>query len=171
MKYALLILFLMPVICFSQKDTTIILPKEDGKITYTKIISLDSLKKNDIYLRLKNWALGIYNSKESQIADDKDAGYLAYMGYISELKVTHLLKCYIKDSKVKMVLSDFYIYNYSDDKKPLEIYEREKLNEYIERKMRNKKVTQDYVPAFDMLMKYFLSSAERAITNKSEFDF
>jgi hypothetical protein len=63
-----------------------VLPLKDGKVTYTNIILVDSLSKQEIYKRAKQWLA--YNFEYTKV-DDKDElisrGYIQY-GLLSPLR-------------------------------------------------------------------------------------
>ncbi len=93
---------------------------KDSRIYYEKVIFADSLKKDEIYTKLKTWALDLHVSQKDALqADDKETGILFYRGYFETLtpdikienfifqysnQYWHNLKFYIKDFKVKVVI-------------------------------------------------------------------
>jgi hypothetical protein len=102
------------------------LPMKEGKVTYEKVITVDSALKNDLYNRGKSWALTYYNSQKDALqADDKDAGVLAYKGFFEEsfeppplgkMKIPSVtwqywetIKVLVKDGKAKIAVSNISI--------------------------------------------------------------
>ena len=99
-----------------------IFPVIEGKVNYTQVVELDSLTKDQIFIKIKDWAVQSYKSQKVTLqAEDKDQGYIAYQGYLpiimtyqaglltgSKYKVDlyHTLKFFIKDNKLKFVFTD-----------------------------------------------------------------
>lgn len=81
-----LILFSSPT--FAQNRTIAsIFPLTDSKIYYEKVILTDSLKKEEIYKKLKTFALDLYTSQKDALqADDKETGILFYHGYFETIR-------------------------------------------------------------------------------------
>jgi hypothetical protein len=95
-----------------------LMPIVDGKVTYSKIFSADSLKKNDLFAIVKEYTVKRYNSEKSALqSEDKEAGFISYRGtfsYIDTLNFglmreqsgldvfDHRLTFYVKDGKVEM---------------------------------------------------------------------
>jgi hypothetical protein len=80
----LLFLALVPCLVFAQAreklDTVNPIYNEfflviDGIITFSEVVQVDSLSKNDIYLRANDWIIKTFNSSKDVIQfNDKDAG-------------------------------------------------------------------------------------------------
>lgn len=118
---------MLPLFVKAQREGYEMFPTEDGKITYTKIVNVDSTSKEKLYLKIKKWAVDSYGQQSATLqADDKEAGYIAYKGFlqtfykyppmgllkleqITKRDVYHTLKFFIKDNKVKIVMSDFKV--------------------------------------------------------------
>lgn len=98
------------------------LPLEGGKVSYTRIIEVDSAKKDQLFTLIKDWAVDAYKSQKAAFqAEDKEAGYIAFKGYLPtrvkyhggivkgssyRVDIYHTLKFYIKEGKVKIVFMD-----------------------------------------------------------------
>lgn len=75
---------LMPCLMFAQSREKLdtvnpiydeFLPVIDGKITFSEVVQVDSLSKNDIFLRANDWIIKTFNSPKDVIQlSDKDAG-------------------------------------------------------------------------------------------------
>lgn len=123
MKSYILFLFLLvadPAI--SQDSLFQHLPLEDNKVVYTRIIDIDSGAKQDIFLKAKQWAVESYGSQKAALqTEDKEAGYIAYKGYLPitllfhggifngkpyNVQLYHVLQFYIKDGRMKVVMSE-----------------------------------------------------------------
>lgn len=97
-------------------------PFIDGKINYTTILSIDSTTKDNLFIKVKEWAVDSYKSQKSaNQAEDKEMGYMAYKGFLKtvlyykggilkgkpySVDLYHTIKFYIKDNKIKIVFTD-----------------------------------------------------------------
>src|SRR5258706_5530927 len=122
-RLALVFLILLPVLCKGQDSLLYnVFPLIKGKVNYTKIFEIDSAKKDQLFTKIKDWAVNSYVSQQATLqAEDKEAGYIAYKGYLPvtlhytagilkgkpyQVDVYHTLTFYIKDGKVKIVFTD-----------------------------------------------------------------
>jgi|GEM_PF-3264333 len=91
-------------------------PISNKKILYQKILNLDSVKSEEIYLRSKIFITENYKSSNDVIQlDDKENGLIIVKGvydldgyYETNAIIRHTLKIYIKNGKCKIDISDFY---------------------------------------------------------------
>lgn len=88
-------------------------------LSFEKIITIDSINKNDIYIKIKEWVGMTFVSAKNVIeVDDKDAGLLIlstlkdfnyggmmYACYNGFLKCT--IKIQIKDGRYKVIVTNF----------------------------------------------------------------
>ena len=97
-----------------------VFPVKEGRITYQKIIPVDSVSNSELIRRGREWAVNIYKAKNdtSQI-EDKDQGLLTYKGSVTVLfhepgrriaaewncGQTITLTC--RDNKAAIIISDF----------------------------------------------------------------
>lgn len=107
------ILFLLAILIISSG----VLAQE--KLEFSQVIKADSVKRENLYIALKEWVVTSYNSPKDVIQmDDKDAGLLICNGVInySPKKITHLsykgiikysLKIQVKDNRYKVDISNF----------------------------------------------------------------
>ncbi len=89
---------------------------ETKKITYTEVVQVDGAKKDDLYLKVKNWALA---NGFKQLTDSKAEGKFVAKGhfgvqYPSPMRgmnhsgtVNYLFSISVKDGKYKYELVDF----------------------------------------------------------------
>lgn len=76
MKTLLLSLFLIPALCFGQ----------DTAVVYTQVLKADSMSKADIYEKVKEWTVTLFeNTKSSIQVDDRETGIVAFDASTSAL--------------------------------------------------------------------------------------
>ncbi len=116
------------------KDTR----KEEAKIAasivfplqYDTIVELKDIPKDQIYVRVKEWATKYFVSQKTVLqSDDKDGGLIMYkfsnttyksqsMG-LYKLVLKNQLDCiasiYVKDGKARMILDNFYTHLSGED--------------------------------------------------------
>lgn len=117
-----LLLFTLFVFCKNahcQEPAEGIFPLKDGKIYYEKVIVVDSATKDEIFKRVKFWAVDALSSQKRGLeTEDKEAGYIIYkmsfsvpftsppMTFIKEIKTNWNFSCTlkfeIKDFKTKV---------------------------------------------------------------------
>lgn len=199
----LLFLLLVGGKCFSQDSLMYgVFPVSDGRVSYTYIISDSSLSKDKFYVRVKEWAVNSFRSQKSTLeSEDKEAGFIAFKSYYEveykykggifkgkayNDKIYNTLKFYIKNGRVKIVLTDILVesdgysvaFGLEADKTPIELFEdevnRREKNKYISKKKADKwRATnrEDYL-VLDAALKNLLEVISKELTkNKSEFDF
>ncbi len=84
MKNILLCFVLLPCLVFAQSREKLdtvnpiyneFFPVVDGMITFSEVVKVDSLSKNDIFLRANDWIVRTFNSAKDVVQfTDKDAG-------------------------------------------------------------------------------------------------
>ena len=136
MKYLLIVLLLYPSFVSAQN---IVLPLDSisGKITYKEVVK-DSLTKDELYIRTKEWFARSFTSAQDVLQmDDRQAGKLIGKGTARGFNNSALLSngftlyytvsIILKDGKYKYEISDFLAKNdymngitNSDEKYPLE---------------------------------------------------
>ena len=116
--------FLFSTLFISNKDLVQdkllgILPLKDGKVTYSDIIELQGVSKDELYDRVKDWFIITYNSGKNVIQlDDKEKGEVLGKGcfrekwrvrfYTSQIvNVWKTIKIQIKDGQIRYEISDF----------------------------------------------------------------
>lgn len=104
-----------------------IFPRTENGIEYVKIIEADSLKKGEIILRLKQWAINNFQYQKAALqSEDLEAGYFLYQGtmlntynmpkgwgygllssqiYTTTYETKFTISIYVKDYKFKVVVS------------------------------------------------------------------
>ena len=96
-----------------------ILPLKDGKVTYSDVVQLQGLSKDEIYNRVKHWFINTYNSSKDVIQlDDKENGEIIGKGCFRALwmirfysaqsvNVWKTIKIQIKNDRLKYEITDF----------------------------------------------------------------
>jgi hypothetical protein len=96
-----------------------ILPLKDGKVTYTGVVQLQSVSKDELYKRAKNWFINAYNSGKDVIQlDDRENGEFIGKGCFKALwkisfyasanvNVWKTIKIQIKDDCFRYEITDF----------------------------------------------------------------
>lgn len=104
-----------------------ILPIENGSVTYTGIVQVDSASKNNLYFRAKKWFVDYYKSAKDVIQlDDKDNGEITGKGffkisyYTREPYINHTISILVKDGRFKYIITDFSYSDNQDDKFTIE---------------------------------------------------
>lgn len=195
-----LLLAIQSTLCFGQ-DTLLYdaFPLIGGKVNYTRVFEVDSVKKNQLFTKIKDWAVNSYKSQKATLqAEDKEAGYIAYKGYLSttliyaggilkgkpyKVDVHHTLKFYIKDGKVKIVFTDLETVSHDlgsefvadpDGPEHIRIENWEsKINQYSAKKqVKIRKYNKEVAKSINSQLANFLESLIKEIQKKqSEFDF
>lgn len=109
MKTLITLLFLIPALSFSQLK----LDPQTKSFHNEKIIELDSMSKDQIYSKTKVWFAETFKSSEAVITSDlKEEGLITgryvdnyYLSSGLYYDFNNLIKVYIKDNKVKVVIS------------------------------------------------------------------
>ena len=195
MRKILLYLFVFPLQAFAQ-DSLLhnVFPVVEGKIAYTKVVQVDSVKKDQLFLKIKDWASKTYVSQKATLdAEDKEGGLIVYKGYLPtkliyhggiangkpyEVDIFHTIRFYIKDFKFKAVLTDLlsqsqdaasiYISNQTHqpiEKIPLELWGNDVSKKRKEKAMDDAKALNDQLLSFLESIKKYVSS------KNSEFNF
>jgi hypothetical protein len=91
---------------------------EDGIITYSEVVKVDSVGANELYSRAKKWIAKSYNSANDVIQyDDKSSGEIMVNGrfkihyYRREPSISHLLTVQVKEGRYRYIISQL---NYRD---------------------------------------------------------
>lgn len=104
-------------------DTMTILPMKDNKVFYENVYQIDSISRNELYLRAKNVYLRLFPATKDVIQnEDKENGIIAGKGNTSfiepgrfglnfEQKIRFTLSITVKDYKYRIQLFDIYYTN------------------------------------------------------------
>ena len=94
-----------------------ILPLTDGIVTYSEVVQIEEVNKDELYLRAKKWFVTTFNSAKDVIQlDDKENGEIIGKGsfripfYSINPVINHTLTILVKDGRFKYVITDL-IYN------------------------------------------------------------
>ena len=82
-KYFILVLFtLINSLAYSQETLLETLPVQNGIVTYSGVVNVDSLDKNALYLKAKKWFVTTYKSAKDVIQfEDKEIVYVLQAGF------------------------------------------------------------------------------------------
>lgn len=171
-------------------------PMTEGKITYERIFEIDSVSKQNIFGKIKDWAVDSYRSQKATLeSEDKDLGYIAYKGYLAsvlnyeaglfkgkpyEVQIWHTLKFYIKDGKVRLLFTDLRyvsmdaasVYVGGTEKMAFEDWEILIANRPKKKQAETREFYERSAAKLDQQIREFLDKAVKEITTKkSAFDF
>lgn len=109
---------------FAQEKLLGILPLKEGKVTYSDVLPVQGVSKDQLYKRVKLWFIESYNSGKDVIQlDDKDHGEIIGKGCFRakwnfrfyttlSMNVWKTIKIQIKNDSLKYEISDFRMNNY-----------------------------------------------------------
>lgn len=205
-RVLLALLLLFPSALFAQDGLMFgVFPSEDGRVVYSRVFELPGLKKDQIYARVKEWAVNSFKSQKATLeAEDKEAGFIAYKSYFEAVdywkqgllkgqtlnyKTYNTLRFYIKDEKLKIVMSDIEVVTQTaqaladykgtiPDRTKIETYE-EYLDRRIEKKYisaksaeKQKAYNRETFTLLDKQIKDLIEGIGSALASKkSEFEF
>ena len=101
-----------------------ILPLKDGKVTYTDVVQLQGVSKDEMYKRAKHWFIDSFNSGKDVIQfEDKENGEVISKGCFKTIWMTNFyssqsinvwktIKIQIKDDRYRYEITDFRMRNY-----------------------------------------------------------
>jgi hypothetical protein len=123
MRHALMtLMIIIPTISFGQLLDE--LPKdENGNLNYNEVIQVDSIKKDELYLRSKQFFVDVFKSAKDVIQmDDKEAGvvvgkgfndiYIKVMGIATSIQMWYTIKIQSKEGRYKYEIYDIYFKSY-----------------------------------------------------------
>jgi len=132
MKFVLSILFLLCAnICLSQTSLSEFINKENNKIEFEKILDKPNETAQQLYTKTIEWITGPFNVNDNIeiLSKDLNAGLMVckVYGLVNTSKhslngFTSLVKIYIKDEKIRCLITDIIVFgdriNFSN--KPIE---------------------------------------------------
>lgn len=96
-----------------------IFPVNNGKIMYEKNVPVDSVSKDELFKRGRDWAHKMYKAqKDTNQIEDKEQGLLTYNGFVTvlfneparrvaaEWNCWHTIKIICSDNKAKIIITD-----------------------------------------------------------------
>lgn len=158
-KTLLFILAIIPLLAFSQnreKFNTVnpiyqeVFPLENELITFSTIVQVEGVSKNELYLRAHDWIIKSFNSpKDAVQLSDKEAGKVicktlttqsAGKGLFGKIvmDIYYLLTIETRDDRYKITASNF-VHQYSEKLGPSNIEGQNLLEEYFRLKHPTKK--------------------------------
>lgn len=130
--FILSMLFIVPGVSRAQSLTP---DPETNKFQYQETVSIDSLSKDDLYERAKEWMTNYFKTNKFDVNDKANytlghegnfqVSYTYDFKYKSENTVLFTLTLNEKDGKYRYTISDFKIYDNKTGPKtaqPLEVY-------------------------------------------------
>lgn len=118
----MILMVVIPTISFGQLIDE--LPKDDnGNLNYNEVIQVDSIKKDELYLRSKFFFVDVFKSANDVIQmDDKEAGvvvgkgfndiYIRVMGITTPIQMWYTIKIQSKEGRYKYEIYDIYFRSY-----------------------------------------------------------
>ncbi|HYE68722.1 MAG TPA: DUF4468 domain-containing protein [Anaerovoracaceae bacterium] len=95
---------------------------KDGSVYYERVIDIDSGSKDELYAKVKTWALDNFRSQKDALqSDDRELGLLAYRSFfinsfewpiilgrriVGDWQYWSTMKIYLKDNKAKIVIDN-----------------------------------------------------------------
>ena len=106
-KYFILVLFtLINSLAYSQETLLETLPVQNGIVTYSGVVNVDSLDKNALYLKAKKWFVTTYKSAKDVIQfEDKESGEITGKGnfkisyFTRDPYISHNISITVKDGR------------------------------------------------------------------------
>lgn len=107
---SVIILFIKTAFC---QDTVIVshFPIKEGKVVYEKVLQMDSLTRDQIYLKIKEVSTQIFaNQKYAIQVDEKEGGIIAYQAnFLTTFDWPSVLGVEAKDSRYVYSNVSFYV--------------------------------------------------------------
>jgi len=118
-RKALFLSMIAPLLTFGQIIDE--LPKdENGNLNYSEVIQAESVSKDDLYLRAKQFFVDVFKSANDVIQmDDKESGiiigkgfsdiYTKVMGVLTQQQMWYSIKIQSKEGRYKYTIYDIYL--------------------------------------------------------------
>ena len=150
-KNLLFILFAIPLIASSQNREKLDtvnpiyqeeIPLEKGLITFSTVVPVEGVNKDELYLRAYDWIIKAFNSTKDAIQmNDKDAGKIVCKAFTNQtagkgllgkvsMDLYFLLTIETRDGRYKITASDI-VHQYSTTLGPSHIDGQNKFEEYF----------------------------------------
>lgn len=167
---------------------------KDNKVYYERVIEVSGKNKDDLYSISKSWGVNTFNSQKDVLqADDKSGGIIAYKYFfkipfkspkvlgvenISDWQYWQILKIFLKDEKVKIVVEDVVLKDIGYGGFTIETF-KSSTEDYFKRSMMGKGYREKYYAetyrnfqGANSKIKSLIDDLEKALkSGKSEFDF
>lgn len=123
MKSSIILLCLLSVVGRAQTFSTVKVDSVSKRIEFAEVVQADSLKKDELYSRAREWFAKTFKSADHVLQmDDREAGKLIGKGFadldfstkmtVIKIKMYFTLTISIKDGKYRYVFSDIYYKGY-----------------------------------------------------------
>ena len=115
-------MIIAPILTFGQLIDE--LPKdESGNLNYNEVIQIENIKKDELYLRSKQFFVDVFKSAKDVIQmDDKEAGvvigkgfndiYIKVIGISTPIQMWYTIKIQSKEGRYKYEIYDIYFKSY-----------------------------------------------------------
>lgn len=174
-QVALILSLFIAAISFGQ-DEPISFPRKGAKIIFEEVIPVDSVKKEELYNRLKLWAISYFKTSEKELdTDDKSIGVIkgtgTLEGFTKGMQDYHLrftFELSVKDNKYKYSFYDI-ICPYKSS-----FFSTEPLEYYFDYYLAGKKINRGVVSRFLLEAKEKITtmiSSLNTAAKKSETDW
>lgn len=118
MKFSFVIILLMGFYNVKGQDSLLggIFPMENGEVTYSDEISMDSLNKDEIFLIVRDWARRVYPSR--QVWDENEEsqifkGFVPFLdtsqGGVRSFRILYTIKFLIGNEFLRIVITDLQL--------------------------------------------------------------
>ena len=124
------------------------------------------MSKDLLFDKVKQMMTVYLISSDEIQSEDRQAGYLAYRR--DEEGIGHLFKFYVKDNKVKIIVTNIWL---PSTRELLEDREKKEYAEYQKRKAKHKPYDGKYLSSIDKWANAVLDIFEKKIKAKPESDF
>lgn len=116
-----IVLALITTFVFGQDKLLGILPLNDGKVTYSGVVQVDNMNKDELYKMTRRWFIDTYKSAKDVIQlDDKENGEVIGKGFFEtiwqvtfyykmNINIWQTIKIQVKDNKYKYEITDFNV--------------------------------------------------------------
>lgn len=194
MKHIIVALLLTPAFAICQDTLHRAFSLKDDKVCYERIIDLPGQDKDQLYKSVKSWGVNAFNSQKDVLqADDRESGIVAFKYFFTEVfeapkmmgitsavdwKYWQVMKVFLKDEKVKVVVQDVMLKEPSLGELKVETI-RSSTEDVLRRSMAGKGYRERY---YTQVYKNFqkadahilatIANLEKTLkSGKSEFDF
>ncbi|MFN3402845.1 MAG: DUF4468 domain-containing protein [Cytophagaceae bacterium] len=121
MKNLFSVIFFLLFVSLSAFSQNFPVDSETKKITYQETVQIDSLNKQTIYERSKDWMVHFYKTSKLQL-DNKEAGKITQEGlfnvqitydfkYKTDYAIAYTINISVKEGKYRYIITDFNIYD------------------------------------------------------------
>ncbi|MCA4897769.1 MAG: DUF4468 domain-containing protein [Bacteroidota bacterium] len=126
----IIVIFFTPFILLGQLIDE--LPKdENGNLLFSEVVQVDSVSKNELYSRSKDFFVSVFKSAKDVVQlDDKEAGIVTGKGFSKiqeagvELQMWYSIKIQSKNGRYKYEIFDLYFQYEAKTSPPSEVFDK-----------------------------------------------